>query len=69
MAQPEPVAMLAALRAEAVRQPDRSGLLEECRLGPGGWGFDHRAIASPVSFLVGVKGRSRPAPASRAAPA
>jgi pimeloyl-ACP methyl ester carboxylesterase len=58
MAQPGPVAMLAALRAEAVRQPDRSGLLDEVRLGPGGWGFDHRAVAPPVTFLVGEQDRS-----------
>lgn len=58
MGEPGAVAMTSALRAEAVRQPDRSGLLDEIRLGPGGWGFDHRSITAPVAFLVGVEDRS-----------
>lgn len=58
MAQPAAVAITTALRREAACQPDRTGLLDECRLGPSGWGFDHRAVAPPVTFLVGEKDRS-----------
>ena len=58
MAQPGAVALTTALRKEAACQPDRTGLLDEIRLGPGGWGFDHRAVTVPVSFLIGEKDTS-----------
>ncbi|GAA1956668.1 alpha/beta hydrolase [Amycolatopsis minnesotensis] len=54
-ADPERAAMLAALRSEAARQPHSGGLAQELALGVGDWGFDHRAVTTPVFLLCGEK--------------